>query len=480
MTMGERITALRKGRGMTQEQLAERLQVTRQSVSKWELDQSIPDMSFAMALCDIFDVSLDYLIRGAENLTAAPAPEERALQGATPSTDTSSAVQDEQPIRQEPACKPLSFKGFALLFGAVILLALELCLHVLPLRYLLNTTEVAIVFFLLYPVIIPIPALYLVIKRWCYSNRREALRHLWKVTAVILVIMNLLLAGGYMAFGKHFAGDDVWFWHINWETLWYQSLVAEMMVLAVLIPLMVHFHKKKWICLVAYFLSWGEFLIASVCNDALPSLLTPGTGKYWVLVSIAVRFAMVLLVVVSQVIIYIRLPKEENDAPLSQPPIHCPPVVLALICALGIPSFAGGLYYGLNLAGLPTAYLPLALFPIPALLVLLTRGKKPESFRTAWRTVGLVTGISLPLLFVAHWLTCYLTQYLLSFGVMWNVQWHWERFLAISLISALVGGILTLPAMVAFRKHPLLCGMVYALGIVAVAVATMFLPVVLY
>ena len=50
MTMGERITALRKGRGMTQEALAEKLGVTRQSVSKWELDQATPEVGFAVAL----------------------------------------------------------------------------------------------------------------------------------------------------------------------------------------------------------------------------------------------------------------------------------------------------------------------------------------------------------------------------------------------------------------------------------------------
>ena len=82
MTMGERITALRKGRGMTQEALAEKLGVTRQSVSKWELDQATPETGFAVALCDLFGVSLDYLIRGVEppeepTVTAVQAEESR-------------------------------------------------------------------------------------------------------------------------------------------------------------------------------------------------------------------------------------------------------------------------------------------------------------------------------------------------------------------------------------------------------------------
>jgi transcriptional regulator with XRE-family HTH domain len=58
MTIGERITALRKGRGMTQEQLAEKLSVTRQSVSKWELDQATPEVGCAVVLCDLLCVLL--------------------------------------------------------------------------------------------------------------------------------------------------------------------------------------------------------------------------------------------------------------------------------------------------------------------------------------------------------------------------------------------------------------------------------------
>ena len=82
MTMGERVTALRKGRGMTQEQLAERLNVTRQSVSKWELDQATPEVGYAVALCDLFGVSLDYLIRGME--VPPPVPEEKPAPTAAP------------------------------------------------------------------------------------------------------------------------------------------------------------------------------------------------------------------------------------------------------------------------------------------------------------------------------------------------------------------------------------------------------------
>lgn len=63
MTLGEKIQKLRKQRGLSQEALAEKVTVTRQTISKWELNQSSPDLDFIVQLSDIFNVSSDYLIK---------------------------------------------------------------------------------------------------------------------------------------------------------------------------------------------------------------------------------------------------------------------------------------------------------------------------------------------------------------------------------------------------------------------------------
>ena len=63
MTLGERIQKLRKQNGLSQEALAEKVTVTRQTISKWELNQSTPDLDFIAQLSDLFHVSSDYLIR---------------------------------------------------------------------------------------------------------------------------------------------------------------------------------------------------------------------------------------------------------------------------------------------------------------------------------------------------------------------------------------------------------------------------------
>ena len=64
MTMGQRLLALRTRAGLSQEALAERLGVSRQSISKWETDTSVPDLDNLVRLSEIFGVPLDDLVKG--------------------------------------------------------------------------------------------------------------------------------------------------------------------------------------------------------------------------------------------------------------------------------------------------------------------------------------------------------------------------------------------------------------------------------
>lgn len=64
MSFPENLQYLRKKEHLTQEQLAERLEVSRQAVSKWESGQSYPEMDKLMQLCDLFRCGLDDLVKG--------------------------------------------------------------------------------------------------------------------------------------------------------------------------------------------------------------------------------------------------------------------------------------------------------------------------------------------------------------------------------------------------------------------------------
>jgi len=79
MTLGEKIQALRKQHGLSQEALAEQLSVTRQTVSKWELNRSIPDLDFIAQLCELFHVSADYLIKDEVTTPDAPPAPKKAF-----------------------------------------------------------------------------------------------------------------------------------------------------------------------------------------------------------------------------------------------------------------------------------------------------------------------------------------------------------------------------------------------------------------
>ena len=79
MTIGKRIALLRKEKGMTQEDLANAMGVSPQAVSKWENDQTCPDISALPKLSKLLGVTVDELLEGKQELPAVRVlpPEER-------------------------------------------------------------------------------------------------------------------------------------------------------------------------------------------------------------------------------------------------------------------------------------------------------------------------------------------------------------------------------------------------------------------
>ncbi len=73
MPLSEKLYVLRKERGLSQEQLAEKLSVSRQAILKWESGQSVPESDKLLAISSYFDVSLDYLLKETEEQPALSA-----------------------------------------------------------------------------------------------------------------------------------------------------------------------------------------------------------------------------------------------------------------------------------------------------------------------------------------------------------------------------------------------------------------------
>ena len=126
MTVGEKIARLRSEAEISQEALAERLGVSRQSVYKWEKGESYPEAMTLLALRDLFGVSVDALLDPVLSLDGAPAaPATTPDARVAPERQAQTAPRTAEPTEQAPAAPEAGQEGntkrrkglFARLFG---------------------------------------------------------------------------------------------------------------------------------------------------------------------------------------------------------------------------------------------------------------------------------------------------------------------------------------------------------------------------
>ena len=79
MIFSEKLQLIRKSKGMTQEDLAEKLAVSRQAVAKWESGQVYPDISNLIQISNLFNVTVDYLVRDQECMVSYENTEDNDL-----------------------------------------------------------------------------------------------------------------------------------------------------------------------------------------------------------------------------------------------------------------------------------------------------------------------------------------------------------------------------------------------------------------
>ena len=121
MILADKIVSLRKKAGWSQEELAEQLGVTRQSVSKWEGAQSVPDMDKVVQMSRLFGVTTDYLLKDElEEQTAAPVEEESG-----PLRRVTMAQAAEYLTRRKAAAPKVAFAVLLCIVSPVTLLLLS-------------------------------------------------------------------------------------------------------------------------------------------------------------------------------------------------------------------------------------------------------------------------------------------------------------------------------------------------------------------
>ena len=132
MTLAEKILHLRTQQGLSQLELAERLGVSRQSVSKWETGQSVPDLDKLIKLADLFGITVDELVREEER-PQPPRPEPQPPQVVYVRERRSLTATQRAGICVEAAGLILALLGVAGFGAIIILIGVGLLLLGLPL-----------------------------------------------------------------------------------------------------------------------------------------------------------------------------------------------------------------------------------------------------------------------------------------------------------------------------------------------------------
>jgi len=173
MTFADKVLDLRKKAGLTQEELAEKLEVSRQAISRWEMGLAMPDASNLLQLSKLFKVTVDYLIN-----------EEYASDEDIPIVKTKEAS-----LNQEMKKVPAMIKSTLIGMAMTLLLALLLFIF---------TAELPV---LVIPVLVlPFPTFYFSV----FCKELKSLKLILSTSAVLLLAVNVItLIGFWISYHVH-------------------------------------------------------------------------------------------------------------------------------------------------------------------------------------------------------------------------------------------------------------------------------------
>lgn len=201
MTIGEKLLNLRKQKNLSQEEVANRLNVSRQTISKWETDQSTPDLDKIGPLCELFEISADELIIGESTIKSETTNEQ----------EEKNQFADNRKKRAQGIGR-----GMLLYFIAIAWIMISI-----PVM-MMNPIVASAIFLIICGV-----ATYLIIYScMIYKNKREEipkenklLKQIENIIGVIFLIIYLLISFMTMA------------WHITWIIWIVCGLVEEILKL---------------------------------------------------------------------------------------------------------------------------------------------------------------------------------------------------------------------------------------------------------
>lgn len=206
MTLGQKISELRNKQKMSQGDLAEKLNVSRQSISKWETDASVPELDRLIMLSDLFHITIDELVRD-ELIEKETDEEKKSTEKSSPETVVINKQMSTQKII-----------GFILLGAGII------CLPLL---------------FLIGPAVLIFSAAFIIFSLICFFVKRYA----------VLIIAWILTIAALLSFPVFTYINIFFFLQRNWyhQTFTPENLLAVCLWIAVIIlaVLTVHTVKKR-------------------------------------------------------------------------------------------------------------------------------------------------------------------------------------------------------------------------------------------
>lgn len=200
MNIGQKLLELRKSKGLSQEEVADKLNVTRQTISKWETNQSTPDFDKIAPLCELYGISADELLTGKKETNKNAVVEQ---------------VQDQEEIKKKRASG--IGKGILLYFVAVAWMIVSVAVlgvnPVLSVALFLLIAGVA-TYFIVYTSIV-----YKEKRTKKEEKEKKIIKQIDDIVSLITLIIYLLVSFATMA------------WHITWLIWIVYALVIEIIKL---------------------------------------------------------------------------------------------------------------------------------------------------------------------------------------------------------------------------------------------------------
>jgi len=207
MSLGQRLIELRKEKKLSQEEVAGKLNVTRQTVSKWETDQSTPDFDKILPLCELYGISTEELITGKKVVIQEEKQEK-----------TKEEIISDTPEKKSKRVKGLVI-GILIYFVAISWIMVSI--PVIKMNPIASSAIFLLICGIATCLIVYTPIMYKKEKTEKEKEKSKLYKQIEDIVAIITTIIYLIISFSTMA------------WHITWIIWLVYALVMEIVKLII-------------------------------------------------------------------------------------------------------------------------------------------------------------------------------------------------------------------------------------------------------